>query len=407
MNVPELTRKLARLAVRGGANVEAGQDVYILPADLEQAPLVRALTEEAYLAGARMVSAFWWDPALKRSRLEHAPTDSLAFVPDWCERFIDECAERRGCYIEILGDSRPDLFDDLDPERAALDMMPMTSNYLRMLGSEEVNWTAVFGPTPGLAQRILGTPEVERLWEVLVPILRLDAADPEGTWTEHVARLDGRAEALAGGRFAELRFHGPGTDLRLGLLAGAEWRTAGLETSWGRRMIANLPSEEVFTAPDRRRADGVVRVTRPIPLSNGPMVEGATLRFEDGRVVAAEAETGAEALRGRIARDEGAARLGEVALVDSEGPIFNSDQVFGDVILDENAACHIALGHAYAFTVPGLPEDRAAREERGFNVSAIHQDMMIGGPEVAVDGIDPDGRATPILADGKWVLTPR
>jgi aminopeptidase len=148
----------------------------------------------------------------------------------------------------------------------------------------------------------------------------------------------------------------------------------------------------------------VVAVTRPIPLSNGPIVEGAILRFEDGCVVEADAEVNGDALRAVIDRDEGSLRLGEIALVDSEGPIFRSERVFGDIILDENAACHIALGHAYAFTVPDLPEANEARVERGFNVSAIHQDMMIGGLAVAVDGIDAEGRVSPILADGRWVL---
>ncbi|MBS1677940.1 MAG: aminopeptidase [Actinobacteria bacterium] len=403
MSVAEMTRALARLTVRSGVNVEPGQDVYIAPANLEHAPLVRVLTEEAYRAGARMVNVKWWDPALKRLRVEYGPEDSLSFIPDWFERFVDECAERRGAYIHILGDPDPDIFDGVDPTLLGRDLMPVTSNYLAMVGSGEIRWTAVFGPTPGLARRILGTDDVDRLWEEVAPILRLDAADPEAAWDEHVERIGARARALDRHAFTDVHFRGPGTDLRVGLMPGSVWASAGAETD-GRRWIANLPSEEVFSAPDRHRVEGTVKMTWPIPLTNGPLVDGATLTFEDGRVVKANAETNVEELRARIARDGGSDRLGEIALVDSDGPIFRADRVFGDIILDENAACHIALGQAYAFTAPGLPDGRQAREERGFNVSDVHQDMMIGGPAVAVDGIDAGGGVTPILADGKWVL---
>lgn len=405
MSAAELNRALARLTIRSGVNLEPGQDVYIAPADLEHAPLVRALTAEAYLAGARMVNVKWWDPELKRLRVEHGPADQLAFIPDWFERFVDECAERRGAFVHILGTPDPDVYAGLDPELLGRDLMPVTSNYMEMVGSGDIRWTAIFGPTAGLARRMLGTDDVERLWAEVGPILRLGGADPAAAWADHIDVLSGRAASLDGHGFRDVHFHGPGTDLRVGMMPGAIWTSAGTETD-GRAWIANLPSEEVFSAPDRHRVEGTVKMTWPIPLTNGPLVDGATLTFGDGRVVKADAETNVEELRARLAKDQGSDRLGEIALVDSEGPIFKAGRVFGDIILDENAACHIALGQAYAFTAPGLPDDRAAREERGFNVSDVHQDMMIGGPEVAVDGIGADGSSTPILAGGKWVLAP-
>lgn len=403
MNAAEIRQGLARLAIRSGVNVEPGQDVYICPPSLDHAPLVRALTEEAYLAGARIVNVKWWDPVLKRLRVERGPAEALATIPDWFNRFVDECVENRGAYIEILGNSDLDVYGGLDAELLGRDPMPATPNALEMAVSGEVRWVSIFGATPGLAQRILGTDDVDQLWAELAPIMRLDAPDPAAAWAEQVETLQGRARALDRHGFRDIHLQGPGTDLRVGVMPGATWSAVGAETD-GRKWIANLPSEEVFSVPDRHRVEGTVKMTWPIPLTDGPLVEGATLTFEGGRVVRADAETNAEELRARIAKDQGSDRLGEIALVDSEGPIFRAGRVFGDLILDENASCHIALGQAIEFCVPGLPEDRGGREERGFNVSDVHQDMMIGSPAVKVDGIGADGSSTPILADGKWVL---
>lgn len=402
--VADRARLLARLSVRVGANVAPGQDVFVLANDVEHAPLARAVADEAYKAGARFVSVLYWDQHVKRSRLRHASADSLAFVPDWWERHIAECAERRSAYITVWGDPQPELLDDVDPYRAGKDPLPRTESYLAMVGSGEVNWTVVPGPTPAMARRVLGTSDVERLWDELAPILRLDAADPEQAWREHIAGLRERAAALDAHRFAELRFFGHGTDLRVGLLRGARWSAVSIETTWGRTAIMNMPTEEVLTTPDLRRADGTVTATRPLQLTGGTVVEGLRLRFSAGRVVEVDAERNADAARARIATDQGAARLGEVALVDGNSPVARSGRVFGEVLFDENATCHIALGQAYAFTVPDLPDDPDERHARGFNTSAIHQDIMIGGREISVDGIDAAGTSTPILRDDAWVL---
>ena len=397
-------RTLARLAVHLGANVAPGQDVFLLVNDVEQAPLAREIAATAYKAGAHFVSVLYWDQHVKRARLQHAPAESLAFVPAWWERHLAECVERRGAYIIVWGDPTPDLLNDVSPDRAGQDHMPLTGQLFTMAGGGEVNWTFVPGPTRGMAERVLGTSEIERLWEELAPILRLDADDPEGAWREHIARLRKRADTLDACGFDALHFHGPGTDLRVGLLRGARWFSGGIRTNWGRDTIANMPTEEVFTTPDFRRVEGTVVSTRPVQLLGGVVVEGLRLRFEGGRVVEAEAERNADAFRAHIAADEGAARLGEVALVDGSSPVGRSGRVFGDVLLDENATCHIALGSAYPFTVPDLPEGGDEREALGFNNSAIHQDAMIGGPEISVDGIDPNGASIPILQADVWSL---
>ncbi len=398
------TRALARLAVELGANVAPGQDVVVLAHDVEHAPLAREIAEAAYQAGAHYVSVLYWDQHVKRSRLLHAEDDSLGFTPAWWDRHIEECLERRSASIVVYGDPHPDLLTDIDPVRSGRDSMPLTGPLHAMHASGEVNWTVVPGVSRGIARRVLGSEDVDALWDVYAPILRLDAEDPVKAWREHVVRLQARAAALVGHGFEALRFEGPGTDLTLGLLRGALWIAAGFETTWGREMIANMPTEEVFTTPDNRVADGTVAATRPFQLIGGPTVEGLRLRFEGGRVVEADADRGAEAVRARLETDAGAVRLGEVALVDGTSPIGRSGRVFNDILFDENATCHIALGNGYSFTVPDLPPDPERRAQRGFNLSDIHQDLMIGGPEVAVDGLDGAGNATPILRDDVWVL---
>jgi aminopeptidase len=403
-SVEKRTRALARLAVNVGANVDAGQHVFLLVFDVQQAPVGRAIAEAAYEAGARFVSVLYWDQHVKRARLQHAGGDSFDFVPDWWERHIAECIERRGAYIVVWGDPDPGLLADADPERGVADHMPLVPSFFAMVGAGQANWTFVPGPCEGWAQRLFGAPDVARLWDTLTPILRLDTPDPERAWREHVEELQRRAAALDERRFDGLRFRGPGTDLTVGLLEGARWFSAALRTQWGREEIVNMPSEEVFTTPDHRRVDGTVAATRPVQLLGGVLVEGLRLRFSGGRAVEIEAETNADAARAQMSVDPGAARLGEIALVDGSSPVGRSGMVFGDVLIDENATSHMAWGAAYAFTIPDLPEDEAARNERGFNTSSVHQDAMIGGPEVTVEGVDGRGNAVPIIIDDEWVL---
>jgi aminopeptidase len=399
----ERERGLARLAVRVGANVAEGQDVFVLAFDVQQAPVARAVVDEAYRAGARYVTLLYWDQHAKRSRLEHAPEDSLGFVPDWYDRHLEECIERSGAYIVVWGDPDPTLLDEVGA-RSGADHMPLTEKVFELVGCGEVNWTMIPGPCQGWAERLFGAPDVDRLWETIVPLVRLDAADPERAWTQHVERLRERAQALAEHEFEAVRFTGPGTDLTVGRIEGGRWLSGGIDTSWHRSCIVNMPTEEVFTTPDWRRVEGTVAATLPVQLVGGAIVEGLRLTFENGRAVDVSADTNEEAVRAQMASDEGAARLGEVALVDGSSPVGRSGLVFGDVLIDENATCHIAWGQAYPFTVAELPEGREAQDAMGFNHSTVHQDAMIGGPEVAVDGLEAGGRAVPIIRDDAWVL---
>jgi aminopeptidase len=396
--------RLAKLAVHAGADLRPGQDVFVSAWDPLQAPLARAIAEEAYASGARYVSVVYWDAHVKASRLRHAPEDSLDHIPDWFRRFTTETVERRAATISIFGDPDPTVFDDVDPERAGRDLMPFIPETLELIASGEVNWTCVPGPNAPWAERLFGEPDEDRLWEVLTPILRLDAPDPVAAWRERAADLRERARALNERRFDAVRFEGPGTDLTVGLIRGHRWRDATFPTNWGAQPFVNIPSEEVFTAPDCNRVHGTVSMTRPVMIAGGAVVEELRLRFDGGRAVSAEADTNADALRSQLRFDDGAARLGEIALVDATSPVGRSGLVFGDTLLDENATSHIAWGRAYEATVEGLPADRGGWSERGFNLSDVHQDAMIGGPQVTVTGIRGDTR-TPIIENDGWLLS--
>ncbi|HEX3803413.1 MAG TPA: aminopeptidase [Solirubrobacteraceae bacterium] len=400
-----MRRKLARLVVRTGVNLAEGQDLVVLAYDIEHAALAREVADAAYRAGAHYVSVIYWDQFVKRSRLEHATGDSLSYAPAWWDRHIEEAIEKRSAYIILWGDPRVDLLADIDPARAGQDTMPLTGPLFAMVAGGEVNWSFIPAPSSGAAQRILGTPDVNALWAVLAPILRLDVDDPAEAWRVHIERLKTRASALQAHGFTAVRFHGGGSDLTVGLMKGAGWLAPAFETNWGRQMVVNMPTEEVFTTPDRHRVDGVVAATRTFQLSGSTNVEGLRVRFEGGRVVDVDADSGADTVRAVLAKDDGALRLGEVALVDGSSPVGRSGLVFNDTLLDENATCHIAFGNAYPVTVPDLPDDADERTARGFNLSTIHQDVMIGGPAVAVDGLDSTGHATPIITNDIWVLT--
>jgi aminopeptidase len=402
--VPDYPKLLAQLAVHVGADLQPGQDVVVAAWDPLQAPIARAVVEEAYASGARYVSVVYWDGAAKASRIRHAPDDSLGFIPDWFRRVTTEAVERRSAWISLMGDPDPGVFADVDQDRLGRDQMPYIPEIFELISSRAVNWTVVPGPSPAWAARLFGEPDEERLWETLVPILRLDAEDPVQAWRDHIAHLTERSAALNERRFASVRFNGPGTDLTVGLIDGHQWLAGIFPTTWGPVPVVNMPTEEVFTTPDRNRVDGTVRMTRPVLMTGGALVEGLRLTFEGGRVTEVSADTNADAVSAQIGVDEGASRLGEVALVDNSSPIGQSAILFGDILLDENAASHVAWGNAYELAVAKLPHGRDEQERFGFNHSVVHQDAMIGGPEVSVDGLEPGGSAVPIVRDGDWVL---
>jgi aminopeptidase len=411
----EMLAKYAEAVVKVGLNLRAGQRLIVTLAvtrgvPITAAPFVREIAKAAYAVGARYVDVIWSDEELLRLRAQHAPRDSADEYPVWHINGIMNMIEHGDALLSIYA-SDPDLLGDLDPEFTGAMQKAHLKHYAPIgekVSRNAINWCVVAASSQGWAKKLFPklTPDKAeaKLWNEIFSLCRIDQPDPVAAWQEHVRNLSKRSRYLQEKKYDALHYKSPDTDFTLGLPQGHKWISAQSMAENGVIFTANMPTEEVFTMPDRRRADGIVKATFPLSYG-GTVIEDFTVRFENGKVVHVSAKKGEAALKHLVETDEGASSLGEAALVPASSPIAKTGHLFYNTLFDENASCHIAIGRAYRFTMVGgeeLTEDefRAA----GGNTSLTHVDFMIGSNKLDIDGIKADGRREAIMRAGEWAF---
>lgn len=394
--------RFADLVVRVGVNVQPGQGV-VISADIAQLEIARAVVEQAYVAGAGWVEVAWSDGPIRRSELTHAAIETLTEDRPWALQRTAEWTEQGIATIALVGTPDSSIFAGIDPAKlTAVRRGEMTARQRAAMGGKW-RWTVVAAPNAGWATQVYGEPDVERLWTAVGKAMRLDETDPVAAWRERAATLAARAKALDALQISELTYSGDGTDLTVGLIPDCRWTGGSGTDPAGITYMPNIPTEEVFTSPDRRRADGVLRVTKPVVIA-GQLVEGLRLTLEAGRITDVSADAGAEVARAQLDSDEGARSLGEVALVDRDSRIAQANTVFHNTLFDENAGCHVAWGQSFPFAVEGglqlSPDEQYAV---GLNSANVHTDVVVGGDGLNVTATTPTGKV-PLLENDEWVL---
>jgi aminopeptidase len=411
----ELIKKYAEAIVKVGLNLRPGQRLIITNATARGVPpagrdLVHAVTRAAYAAGARYVEAIWGDEEMLRIRLQNAPADSFDEYPKFAVHAVQDMIKNGDALLSIYAND-PDAYAGLDPERIAAMQKTHLENYSPVsanVSRNAINWCVVASSSPAWARKVFpDLPQAEaeeKLWQAIFETTRAVQPDPVAAWQEHIKFLRKRADYLHAKRYSALHYKGPGTDLTIGLPQGHKWLSAQSLAENGVIFTANMPTEEVFTLPDRHRAEGMVAATFPLSYG-GSLIEDFNVTFENGRIVKVHAKKNEAILQRLVDTDEGSTRLGEVALVPASSPIAQRGHLFYNTLFDENASCHIAIGRAYRFTLIGGEE--LTDEEfisAGGNVSLNHVDFMIGSPQMDIDGIQEDGTREPVMRAGEWAI---
>lgn len=407
-NFNENLKKYARLIAETGVNVQDNHTV-VLQISVDQAPLARLITEEAYRLGAAEVIVQWSDETIQREFLAHAATDRIENVPQYKIDQTDDWIAKGASRISVVS-SNPDALAGVDAQRVAAFQAANGKalvNLRKATQANKVSWTVVAAASEGWAAKVfpeLATSEeqVDALWNEIFKTTRIYEENPVIAWDIHDKKLQEKAAKLNEQQFTALHYTAPGTDLTIGLPKNHLWEGAGSYNARGEEFMANMPTEEVFTAPDSRRVDGYVSSTKPLSYA-GTIISGMKFTFKDGKVVDFSAEQGEEALKNLLAIDEGAKHLGEVALVPDPSPISQSGLIFYNTLFDENASNHLAFGSAYAFNLQGgteMSEEELA--EAGLNRSQTHVDFMVGSDKMNIDGIKEDGTIVPVFRNGDW-----
>lgn len=409
-NFKENLAKYAKLLVSTGINVQPGHTVQ-LTIGVEQAELARLIVKEAYAHGAKEVLVNWLDDVIARERLVNVDVELLEQVHPQRITEMNYLLERKASRLVVLSED-PGAYDGVDPEklsRSARALSQALQPMRQATQANKVSWT--LGAASGLewAKKVFPNAAsdeeaVDLLWDQIFKTCRIYEEDPIKAWEEHEARLVAKAKVLNDEQFVKLHYTAPGTDLVLGMPKNHLWEAAGSVNAQGEHFIANMPTEEVFTAPDYRVADGYVTSTKPLSY-NGNIIEGIKVTFKDGEIVDVTAEKGDEVMKKLVFDNTGARGLGEVALVPDKSPISQSGVTFFNTLFDENASNHLAIGQAYAFSIEGGTEmSQEELKEAGLNRSDVHVDFMIGSNKMNIDGIREDGTRVPIFRDGEWAI---
>lgn len=405
----EKLARYAELAVNVGVNIQPGQPLYI-NATLNAAPFVRLVAKKAYEAGARQVHVDWSDDEITRTRFELAPEDSFVEFPSWKVQERELLADQGAAFISIMSQS-PDLLKGIDSKRIAASQKATgtaLSKYRQYVQSDKISWTVLAAPSKEWAAKVFPElPEdqqMDALWDAIFKAVRADLDNPVQEWLNHDETLHTKVDYLNNKKYAKLHYTSPKTDLEVALPKGHLWCGAGSVNEKGHTFMANMPTEEVFTVPDKTGVNGYVSSTKPLSYG-GNIIDDFKITFENGKIVDVTAAEGEEVLKELVATDEGSHYLGEVALVPHESPISASNILFYNTLFDENASNHFAIGSAYAFCIEGgktMSKEELA--EHGLNQSITHVDFMVGSGEMDIDGILEDGTREPIFRAGNWAF---